>query len=62
MSGVFTLFTLFTAFFDGTEGYFDCKNWLVVKVQNWVKIFPIIIAQMFYLDKWVITCFATLLK
>jgi len=32
--GVFTLFTLFTSFFDGTERQYECKKWLVVKVQS----------------------------
>ena len=40
--GVFTLFTLFTLFFDGTERQYECKKWLVVKVQSlrsdlWLK-------------------------
>ena len=28
---VFTLFTVFTLFFDGAEGRFECKN-LIIKV------------------------------
>ena len=32
--GVFTLFTLFTSFFDGTERQYECKKWLVVKVRS----------------------------
>ena len=40
--GVFTLFTLFTSFFDGTERQFECKKWLVVNVRSlrsglWLK-------------------------
>jgi hypothetical protein len=28
------VFTLFTMFFDGAKRHFDCKNYLVVKVQS----------------------------
>jgi len=32
--GVFTLFPLFTPFFDSTKRHFHCKNWLVVNVRS----------------------------
>jgi hypothetical protein len=33
-AGVFTLFTLFTQFFNSAKTRIDCKNYLVVKVQR----------------------------
>ena len=45
--GVFTLFTLFTSFFDGTERQNECKKWMVVKVLGIRQVIKLIIAQMF---------------
>ena len=61
-NGVFTLFTVFTLFFDGTERHFDCKNWLQViasgssaisiyNVQHLRSGLPLIIAHMFCFGK-----------